>query len=197
MFNATPRPLYPRDRDPVAITQDAGWNMENASPTGIRSPACSARSQPSYSSLQVVFVCLCIVLTSRLIIPTVKKATCIGRKAPLRHAATRRIAVMMTPGYCVCIQAYSPVAFRNMTLRHWLSDSRRFEEPLTLEDEDNAFLRNVGNHSPRVATSRPPSIAPPLTPSKHAVLSVAILQQLVDLSEGCGCSESWSGERGT
>jgi len=25
VVNATPRPLYPRERDPVAILQEAGW----------------------------------------------------------------------------------------------------------------------------------------------------------------------------
>ena len=25
VFNATPRPLYPRERDPVPLVQEAGW----------------------------------------------------------------------------------------------------------------------------------------------------------------------------
>ena len=28
MINATPRPLYPRERDPVPIVQEAGWTPE-------------------------------------------------------------------------------------------------------------------------------------------------------------------------
>ena len=45
MVNATPRPLYPRNRDPVPIVQEAGWVpgpvwtcVEILAPTGIRSP---------------------------------------------------------------------------------------------------------------------------------------------------------------
>ena len=45
VFNVTPRPLYPRERDPVPIVWDAGWVtgpvwkcVENLIPTGIRSP---------------------------------------------------------------------------------------------------------------------------------------------------------------
>ena len=45
VVNATPRPLYPREREPVAIVQEAGWASgpvlmasENLAPTGIRSP---------------------------------------------------------------------------------------------------------------------------------------------------------------
>jgi len=56
VVNATPRPLYPRERDPVPIVQDAGWapgpvwtGAENlAPPTGIRSPDRPARSQSLY-----------------------------------------------------------------------------------------------------------------------------------------------------
>ena len=42
MVSATPRPLYPRERDPVPIVQEAGWapgpvwtGAENLAPTGI------------------------------------------------------------------------------------------------------------------------------------------------------------------
>ena len=45
VINATPRPLYPREREPVHIVQEAGlvagpvWlGAENFAPTGIRSP---------------------------------------------------------------------------------------------------------------------------------------------------------------
>jgi hypothetical protein len=45
VVNATPRPLYPRERDPVPIVQDAGWapgpvwkGAKNLVPIGIRSP---------------------------------------------------------------------------------------------------------------------------------------------------------------
>ena len=45
MVNATPRPLYSRERDPVPTVQEAGrapgpvWTgAENLAPTGIRSP---------------------------------------------------------------------------------------------------------------------------------------------------------------
>jgi len=46
--NATPRPLYPPETDPVPITQDAPWasgpvwkGMENLAPTGIGYPDLS------------------------------------------------------------------------------------------------------------------------------------------------------------
>jgi hypothetical protein len=51
----TPRPLYPRERDPVPIVQEAGWvpgpvwtAAENLAPTGIRSPDRPARSESLY-----------------------------------------------------------------------------------------------------------------------------------------------------
>jgi hypothetical protein len=41
VVNATPRPLYPQERDPVSIVQEAGWapgpvwtGAENLAPTG-------------------------------------------------------------------------------------------------------------------------------------------------------------------
>ena len=44
VVNATPRPLYPWERDPVPIVQEDGWaaepvwiGAENLVPTGIRS----------------------------------------------------------------------------------------------------------------------------------------------------------------
>jgi len=52
VVNATPRPLYPRERDLVPIVQEAGWapgpvwtGAENRSPNGIRSPDPPARSE--------------------------------------------------------------------------------------------------------------------------------------------------------
>jgi hypothetical protein len=55
MANATTRPLYPRERDPVRIVQEAGWvpkpvrtAAENLTPTGIRSPDRPARSESLY-----------------------------------------------------------------------------------------------------------------------------------------------------
>jgi hypothetical protein len=55
VVNATPRPLYPRERDPVPIVQEDGWapgpvwtGAENLAPTGIRSPDRPARSQSLY-----------------------------------------------------------------------------------------------------------------------------------------------------
>jgi len=50
--NATPRPLYPREREPVPIVQEAGWATgpawtvaENIVRTGIRSPDRPALSE--------------------------------------------------------------------------------------------------------------------------------------------------------
>ena len=53
--NVTPQPLYPRERDPVPILQEAGWapepvwtGAENLAFTGIRSPVHPARSESLY-----------------------------------------------------------------------------------------------------------------------------------------------------
>jgi hypothetical protein len=55
VVNTTPRPLYPREIDPVPIVQEAGWasgpawtDAENLAHTGIRSPDRPARSQSLY-----------------------------------------------------------------------------------------------------------------------------------------------------
>ena len=55
MVNATPRPLYPRDKNPVPIVQEAGWapgpvwtGAGNLVITGIRSPDRQARSESLY-----------------------------------------------------------------------------------------------------------------------------------------------------
>jgi len=54
-INATPRPLYPRERDPVPTEQETGratgpvWTgEENLATTGIRSPDRPARSVSQY-----------------------------------------------------------------------------------------------------------------------------------------------------
>jgi hypothetical protein len=55
MVNATPRPLNPRQRDPVPTVQEAEWapapvqtGAENFAPTGTRSPDRPARSELLY-----------------------------------------------------------------------------------------------------------------------------------------------------
>ena len=55
VVNTTPRPLYPRGKDPVPIVQEAGWapgpvwtGAENLASTGIRSPDRPARSESLY-----------------------------------------------------------------------------------------------------------------------------------------------------
>jgi hypothetical protein len=55
VVNSTPRPLYPRERDPVPIVWEAGWApgpvwtaAKNLAPTGIRFPDRSARSESLY-----------------------------------------------------------------------------------------------------------------------------------------------------
>jgi hypothetical protein len=55
MASRTPRPLYPRERDPIPTVQEAGWALgpvwtaaENLTPTGIRSPDRPARSESLY-----------------------------------------------------------------------------------------------------------------------------------------------------
>jgi hypothetical protein len=51
----TPRPLYPRERDPVPIAKEAGWApgpvwtaAENLDPTRIRSPDRPAHGESLY-----------------------------------------------------------------------------------------------------------------------------------------------------
>ena len=64
MFNTRSRPLHPRERDPVPIVQEEGWDprpvwtsTENLVPTGTRSTDGAARSeslhQLSYPGLHV------------------------------------------------------------------------------------------------------------------------------------------------
>ena len=55
VVNATPRPLYPQERDLVPIVQEAGWapgpvwtGAENLAGAGIRFPDRSARSESLY-----------------------------------------------------------------------------------------------------------------------------------------------------
>ena len=55
MVSDTPRVLYPQERDPVPIVQEAGWAprpvwtaAEKLAPTGIRSPDRPARSESLY-----------------------------------------------------------------------------------------------------------------------------------------------------
>jgi hypothetical protein len=55
VVNATPLPLYSRERDPVPIILEAGgasvpvWTgEENPSPTGIRFPDSPASKEPVY-----------------------------------------------------------------------------------------------------------------------------------------------------
>ena len=52
VVNATPRPLYPQERDPVSIVQETGWaGLEGCgklAPTWIRSPVRSALSESLY-----------------------------------------------------------------------------------------------------------------------------------------------------
>ena len=55
VVNATPRPLYPWERDTVLIVQEVGWGpgpvctgAENLVSTGIRSPDRPARTESLY-----------------------------------------------------------------------------------------------------------------------------------------------------
>jgi len=55
VVNATPRPLYPQERDPVPNLYKVVWapgpvsmDAENLHPTGIRSPDRPARSESLY-----------------------------------------------------------------------------------------------------------------------------------------------------
>jgi hypothetical protein len=62
MVNATPQPLYPRERDPVPIVQEAGWApgpvlmvAEYLTSTGIRSPEPATRSESLYRDSALEF----------------------------------------------------------------------------------------------------------------------------------------------
>jgi hypothetical protein len=55
VINSTSRPLYPQERDPIRILQEAGWDLrpvwtggENFAYTEIRSPNRPARSESRY-----------------------------------------------------------------------------------------------------------------------------------------------------
>ena len=55
VVNATPRPTYPREGDPVLIVQEAGWapwpvwtGAESLAPIGLRSPDRPAPSEWLY-----------------------------------------------------------------------------------------------------------------------------------------------------
>jgi hypothetical protein len=50
VINITPRPFFPRERDPVPILQEAGWAQvaENIASTGIRFQDRPARSESLY-----------------------------------------------------------------------------------------------------------------------------------------------------
>ena len=63
VVNVTPRPLYPRERCPVPVLQEAGWDAgsvctgaENLASAGIRSPGRPARGD-SLCSLQECLGC--------------------------------------------------------------------------------------------------------------------------------------------
>lgn len=63
VVNATHQPLYARERDPVRIVQEAGWEPRPVwkgaeiltPPTGIWSPNRSAGSESLYAVLAYVF----------------------------------------------------------------------------------------------------------------------------------------------
>ena len=75
VVNITPRPLYPREREPVPIVQEAAWapepvwaSAENIGPSGIRYPD---HSIPGSSHGQ----CKCTVIGSSFNITESKKET--------------------------------------------------------------------------------------------------------------------------
>jgi len=61
MVKATPRPLYPRDRNPVSDVQEAWWTSRlfwtgavNHAPTGIWSPVRSTRRKSLYLPKEII-----------------------------------------------------------------------------------------------------------------------------------------------
>jgi hypothetical protein len=60
VVNATPRPIYSRETDPISIVQEVVWvrgpvwkGAENLAPTEIRSPDCLAVNTEIYYVLAV------------------------------------------------------------------------------------------------------------------------------------------------
>ena len=61
VFKATPRPLYPRERNPVSDAQEAGWDsrlvwtgVENLAPTGIRYRELPTRRNSLYLPKEII-----------------------------------------------------------------------------------------------------------------------------------------------
>jgi hypothetical protein len=76
VVNATPRPLYPQERDHVPIVQEAGWapgpvwtSAENLAAIGIRSPDRPACSKSLYrlsyhGQLIIIIIIIIIIITA-------------------------------------------------------------------------------------------------------------------------------------
>ena len=84
MINATPRPLYPRERDPVPIVQEAGWaagpiwtGAENAPPPGFdpRSAKLVASRYTDYAIPANTFVYVCVYIYTYTYIVKMKTKT--------------------------------------------------------------------------------------------------------------------------
>jgi hypothetical protein len=70
VVTATPRPLYPRERDPVPIVEEAGFALrpvwmsaENLALTGIRSPHRSVGSEALNRSLIRLLIFFCAAIS--------------------------------------------------------------------------------------------------------------------------------------
>jgi hypothetical protein len=68
VVNATPRPLYPREKNPVPIVYEAGWvpepvwtGAENVAPSEIRSPDRPVRSESLKTELSRQLLLLLLV----------------------------------------------------------------------------------------------------------------------------------------
>jgi hypothetical protein len=73
VVNATPRPLYPQERDPVHIVQEVGWtpglvwmDVENLASTGIWSPDNPTHSE-SYTDYAILAYNLCFTFNKHLL----------------------------------------------------------------------------------------------------------------------------------
>jgi hypothetical protein len=98
MVNATPRPLYPRERDPVSIVQEAGWApgsvwtaAKNLAPTGIRSPDRQIRffviEDVLFLFIQLPYVdLLCVMATPWIAIRTSGRIRGMGNQTVHRTA---------------------------------------------------------------------------------------------------------------
>jgi hypothetical protein len=85
VVNSTPQPLYPLEREPVLIVQEAGWasgpvrtGVENLAPTGIQSPGRPAHGESLY--LLHYLICVYMLSNCRRVFETPCRERCLSLK---------------------------------------------------------------------------------------------------------------------